>query len=76
MKKKVKEEIRPRICKDFTYYLDEDIKRIMSKSEIEKFEGWIYGQTVGVVRGKVAYYSWDVERFLRLIRKGVPTFFD
>jgi len=74
-----KKMLKPRIdTKDGpSHYIEEDLKKMMTKKEFEQFGKWMYGQT-GLVRrdGKCGYYSWDVERFLKLVRKGIPTYFD
>jgi len=60
-----------------TYYLSEDLDILMTKVERKKFNKWIGGQTICVTdKGEFGYYSWDVESFLNLIRKGTPTYFD
>lgn len=59
-----------------TYYFEADLELFMSKSELKKFDKWIRGQTCALIDGKMVFYSWDVERFLKLVREKIPTFFD
>ena len=62
---------------DFMGMSIDDIKKSMTPNEYLSFNNWIYGQTCPVLHnGKPGYYKHDVERFLRLIRKGEKTYFD
>jgi hypothetical protein len=68
--------LKPRSNKHFNYYFYEDLAKLMKFHELKRFLRWIAGQTVGVVNKKIAYYSWDVDRFLELVREGKQTYFD
>lgn len=58
-------------------YTVAQIDNFMSEDEIRKFNEWMNGQTcmqdekLGTI-----IYAHDVERFLRLVRFGTPTFWD
>ncbi|HLD91053.1 MAG TPA: hypothetical protein VI911_08590 [Patescibacteria group bacterium] len=60
----------------FDYYTCEDIEKELTKEELKQFSKWINGQTCGIVDNQCVYYSEDVERFIRMVRKGIPTYFD
>jgi hypothetical protein len=68
--------MKPRIQDDLTFYFSEDIEAELTPEEMKKFNKWICGQTGCIVDGKFAYYSWDVERFINMVRKGTITYFD
>lgn len=59
-------------------YTHEDLLMILSPAEMKKFGDWIYGQTCGVDEktGNCLIYPWDLERFIALVRKGIPTYWD
>jgi hypothetical protein len=61
-----------------TGYTYEEIKGFLTKTELKKFGDWIYGQTCGVDEktGNCLIYPWDLERFIALVRKGIPTYWD
>lgn len=61
---------------DGSYTLS-DIKRLLSKSELVKFNKWIDGQTCPILStGEIGFYKHDVNRFIGLIRYGKPTYWD
>lgn len=62
--------------KDELGYTAFELAKFMTKKELKQFYEWMYGQTCGISNGEVIYYAWDVERFLNLIRKGIPTYWD
>jgi len=49
-------------------YLLDNIKDVLGPIKYKKFVDWIYGQTVGVYKGKSLIYEYDFDRFL----KGLP----
>jgi len=58
-------------------YSDKDIKLFLTKQERKKFYQWMSGQTGPVLKdGTCGYFRHDVERFIKLIRAKVPTYFD
>ena len=58
-------------------YTGEEIATFMSKGERTKFFAWMNGQTGGVSEdGDMLFYTWDVKRFLAMVREGTPTYFD
>ena len=63
----------------FEFYLDMDLKRIMTKRELVLFGKWMHGQTCSMMgyKGKqyVQYYADDVHRFF-IERYGGYTLWD
>jgi len=58
-------------------YTYEELKTFLTSKELKKFNDWIYGQTCAInKKGQFIYYAWDVERFVDLVRKGKPTYWD
>jgi hypothetical protein len=52
-------------------YTDKQLKKVIPKSLIKRFNKWMYGQTCGVKdNGEVVTYKWDVDRFLDLQKTG------
>ena len=73
--------MKPRIYKyasgeEEHYYLDEDLKEFLTPEEYKKFNQWICGQTCTMLDGRIAIYAHDVQRFVNMVRKGTPTYFD
>lgn len=55
----------------------EKIEELLTPKELGRFKNWMEGQTVSIYPdGATNYYDWDVKRFLDLVRKGIPTYFD
>ena len=76
-KTKINKILKPRKDQDGDdYYFDEDIKKMLTNDEYIKFNEWISGQTGSFIDGKCAIFAHDVNRFLRMIREGIPTYFD
>lgn len=74
--KKAKKIKLPKPGNEYGYSYEEIIK-FMSKKELTEFDKWMFGQTCGLDDNhQPIYYTWDVERFLNLIRNKVPTFWD
>jgi hypothetical protein len=51
-----------------TYYTKDDVKKLMKENKIpiKAFYKWMFGQTGPIADdGSLAYYSHDVERFIR-----------
>jgi hypothetical protein len=60
--------------KDYSNY---EIEEMLNKEEYKQFSKWIYGQTCSLNdMGEALVYSHDLYRFLRMIRQGIPTYFD
>lgn len=58
-------------------YTYEELKTFLTVKELKKFNEWIYGQTCAINnQGQFVYYAWDVERFIDLVRKDTPTYWD
>mgnify|MGYP001278342843 CR=1 FL=1 len=54
-----------------------EVKALMTPAEFVTFQQWIEGQTMGIYAdGTANIYDWDVERFLHLLRHGIPTIWD
>lgn len=58
------------------YYFQEEVEKLMTTDELKQFAEWFDGQTGPLVDGKCAYYVHDVNRFLKLVRENVPTYWD
>ena len=43
----------------------QEVQDKIGKSKMEKFQKWMYGQTVGLVNGQVDYLPYDVDLFQR-----------
>lgn len=56
---------------------EEDLKARLTPLERKKFYKWFNGQT-GIIldTGELGYYLHDVDRFIKLYRQGVRTYFD
>jgi hypothetical protein len=73
--------LKPRGCAEdkFNYWIEEDLKKIMTKIELKAFYAWIGGQTCPLIEidGKqyCGYYTWDVDRFF-LVRYGNTVMWD
>jgi len=59
-------------------YTYSEIESFLTKKELKKFNDWMYGQTCGVDEntGQHLIYAWDVQRFVDMVRKGTPTYWD
>ncbi len=58
-------------------YLNRELQYFMSDEELKEFNKWIGGQTGFVTdNGEFGFYSWDVKRFLEMVRKLKPTYWD
>lgn len=58
-------------------YTDEEMLTFMTDEEYRKMCRWMAGQTcTSDDEGRMLIYPHDVWRGLRLIREGVPTYFD
>lgn len=59
-------------------YTDAHIKSFLTKKEYVQFGKWIYRQTCALDEktGKTIYYGHDVMRFVNMVRKGKPTYWD
>ena len=59
-------------------YTDAHIKSFLTKKEYVQFGKWIYGQTCvwDEKKKECIYYGHDVMRFVDLVRKGIPTYWD
>lgn len=58
-------------------YTDREIQAFMTVREYERFRKWMRGQTMTENSdGELISYSWDVDRFLLMVREGVPTYWD
>lgn len=61
----------PRKQDELTYYLDRDMKNLLTKKEYEIYCTWMRGQTGIMVYDPTvnkmvgASYAWDIERFYR-----------
>lgn len=55
----------------------EDLNVRLTPLERKKFNTWFNGQT-GIIldTGEFCYYLHDVERFIKLYRHGIKTYFD
>jgi hypothetical protein len=54
-----------------------DLDDLLTPLEYRKFKKWINGQTGMILEtGEFTYYLHDVERFIKLYRHGVKTYFD
>ena len=55
-----------------------EIKKELEKHnlDIDEFIGWINGQTGYIKDNKLHWYSHDMERYIDLKTKGIPTYFD
>jgi hypothetical protein len=55
----------------------EQVKEIMSAEELIRFNKWMDGQTCSSDdEGNTVIYTHDVERFLRMERNSIPTYWD
>jgi starvation-inducible outer membrane lipoprotein len=54
--------------KAYSGYLIGNIKEVLEPERFAEFESWISGQTVGIYKGKIIVYQYDLIRFL----KGLP----
>ena len=55
----------------------EEVEESLSKSELEAFDEWMTGQTVGIGDdGVTDYYDHDVARFVAMVRQGKRTYWD
>lgn len=50
--------------KTMTGYMLDNIKTYLGKAEFDKFEKWIFGETVGIYKGKLLVYKYHFEQFL------------
>jgi hypothetical protein len=58
-------------------YYEQQVRDMMEDSEWSKFLSWMTGQTVMATKaGKTVFFTRDVQRFLELVRNGVPTYWD
>ena len=59
-------------------YFWSSIEKMMTKKEFKEFKKWMYGQTCAIDEktNQVVVYSWDIDRFLDMLRKGKPTYWD
>jgi len=51
-----------------SYYTRYDVKKLMKENKIpmKAFNRWMFGQTGPITDdGELAYFTWDVERFIR-----------
>lgn len=49
-----------------TLYLTmEFVDNLFTKEELDKFDDWIFAQACPLIDKEVAYYPWDVTRFIR-----------
>lgn len=55
---------------------EEQTKKYLNDRIWDKFVEWIYGQTIGIIDGKIDYYDHDVIRFADAYLEGKPTYFD
>ena len=56
--------------------LMDHIPKLLNKTERPKFKKWICGQTGELLKHGLGVYTWDVRRFIELVREGKPTYFD
>lgn len=75
-KKKVNKLKLPKPTHEYGYTVAQ-IDSFMTEDEQRKFNKWMYGQTM-MLDEKLGtiIYTCDVERFLRLVRFGTPTYWD
>ena len=59
-------------------YTDAHIKSFLTKKEYVQFVKWMYGQTCAwdEKRKECIAYGHDVMRFVDMVRKGTPTYWD
>lgn len=57
-------------------YTYDEIKSFMTAQEYEKFCEWMNGQTCAIEDDVIYVYECDVERFLAMVRRGKPTYWD
>jgi hypothetical protein len=58
-------------------YCFSEIEEILNKKELKQFNEWMYDQTCYMNDiGEMLYYSHDIYRFLRMIRKNASTYLD
>ena len=58
---------------------ESEVRAALEKHKLswEKFVEWMYGQTTGAYPdGTFDYYEWDVNRYIDLVVRGQPTFWD
>ena len=76
--KKSKKKIqlpKPKHKRGYTY---EEIKSFLTEKELKRFNDWIDGQTCAVdaKTNQSIIYGHDVMRFVDMVRKGTPTYWD
>lgn len=57
-------------------YCDAELRKFVTPRGLHDFARWIYGQTCGMERDHLIYYTEDVVRWIFLREHGVPTYFD
>lgn len=59
-------------------YTDENLRSFLTKKEHKQFWKWMYGQTCAFDKelNQCIAYGHDVMRFVELVRKGKPTYWD
>ena len=55
---------------------EKDLKARLTPQERKKFATWFNGQTGIILDGECCYYLHDAERFIKLYRHGIKTYFD
>lgn len=74
-KKQIKLKL-PKPSHEYGYTVSQ-LDTFMSEDEISKFNKWMEGQTCAYDQDLgCIVYACDVERFLRLVRFGTPTYWD
>lgn len=46
------------------YYTQETVEQLVP--DMKDFYRWMFGQGCPIIDGKLCYYCWDVDRYLRL----------
>jgi len=62
-----------------TIYVIKEVKKLLRHYKIpyRKFNKWFIGQTYMVLdNGKIGYFTWDVQRFIKMEVDNVPTYWD
>jgi nicotinamide riboside kinase len=60
------------------HYTTKQLEQILAENNItaDEFARWIYGQTCPLIEGELAYYKWDVDRFIKNHEKNKRKIFD
>lgn len=78
MKKRILKKPLPKELDHEYGWYGTTLKKCFYAKDLKKMNHWFTGQTGAICEktGQFVYYSWDVDRYLNLMLKGEPTYFD